>query len=103
EVPLANGRRADLMAISPKGELPIVEIKVSKADLLGDQKWTAHPDYCDRFLWAVPHALAQYLEEDRFLPCDAGLLIADRYDAVVMREPSTRIFAPPRGTDETSR
>ena len=58
EVPLPNGRRADLMAIGPQGELTIVEIKVSKADLLGDQKWTDYLDYCDRFFWAVPHALA---------------------------------------------
>jgi hypothetical protein len=32
-----------------QGELTIVEIKVSKADLLGDQKWTDYLDYCDRF------------------------------------------------------
>ena len=55
---LPNGRRADLMAIGPKGELTIVEIKVSKADLLGDQKWIDYLDYCDRFFWAVPQALA---------------------------------------------
>jgi hypothetical protein len=54
EVPLPNGRRADLMAIGPKGELTIVEIKVSRADLLSDQKWTDYLDYCDRFFWAVP-------------------------------------------------
>ena len=44
EVPLPNGRRADLMGIDPKGNLTIVEIKVAKADLLGDGKWT---DYLD--------------------------------------------------------
>ena len=103
EVPLPNGRRADLMAIGPKGELTIVEIKVSKADLLGDQKWTDYLDYCDRFFWAVPHALAHLLEEDRFLPGEAGLLVADRYDAAVMREPSIRLLAPARRKSETLR
>ena len=44
EVPLPTGRRADMMAIDGKGQLVIVEIKVSKADLLGDGKWT---DYLD--------------------------------------------------------
>jgi hypothetical protein len=91
------------MAVGPKGELTIVEIKVSKADLLGDQKWTDYLDYCDRFFWAVPHALAHHLDEDRFLPGEAGLLIADRYDAVVMREPSTRLLAPARRKAETLR
>ena len=50
EVPLDGGRRADLMAIGPKGELVIVEIKVSRADLLGDGKWTDYLPHCDRFL-----------------------------------------------------
>ena len=47
EVPLPNGRRADMMAIDARGLLTIVEIKVSRADLLGDQKWPDYLDYCD--------------------------------------------------------
>jgi hypothetical protein len=54
EVPLANGRRADLMGVDAHGRIVIVEIKVSRADLLGDSKWTDYLDYCDRFFWAVP-------------------------------------------------
>jgi hypothetical protein len=54
EVPLGNGRRVDLFALSPKGIITIVEIKVSKADLLGDAKWPDYLDYCDRYFWAVP-------------------------------------------------
>jgi hypothetical protein len=103
EVPLPNGRRADLMAIGPRGELTIVEIKVSKADLLADQKWTDYLEYCDRFFWAVPQPLAHLLEEERVLPGDAGLLVADRYDAAVMRECSTRPLAPARRKAETLR
>src|ERR1700743_2876443 len=54
EVPLGNGRRADIMAIDAKGCLAIIEIKGSRAALLGDMKWPDYLDYCDRFLWAVP-------------------------------------------------
>ena len=68
EVPLPNGRRADMMAIDPKGALTIVEIKVAKADLLGDCKWTGYLDYCDHFYWAVPPFLAAILEHERYLP-----------------------------------
>ncbi len=103
EVPLPNGRRADLMAIGPRGELTIVEIKVSRADLLGDQKWVDYLDYCDRFFWAVPQALAALLDDPRFMPDEAGLLVADRYDAAVIREPSTRPLAPARRKAETLR
>ena len=54
EVPLPNGRRADMMAIDAAGLITIVEIKVSRADLLGDGKWIDYLGYCDRFFWAVP-------------------------------------------------
>src|SRR5215212_1402618 len=96
EVPLANGRRADLMAIDAKGGLTIVEIKVAKADLVGDCKWLDYLDYCDRFFWAVPPALARILDEDRYLPGEAGLIVADRYDAAVIREAAHRPLAPAR-------
>src|SRR3569833_3832456 len=81
EKPLPNGRRADLMAIDAKGGLTIVEIKVAKSDLLGDGKWTDYLEFCDRFFWAVPPHLSPLLDEARFLPADAGVIVADRYDA----------------------
>lgn len=96
EVPLPNGRRADLMAVDPKGQLVIVEIKVSRADLLGDGKWHDYLDYCDRFFWAVPHALSTILDQEHFLPNEAGLLVADRYDAAVWREAVLKPLAPAR-------
>jgi hypothetical protein len=103
EMPLPNGRRADLMAIGSRGELTIVEIKVAKSDLLGDGKWTDYLDYCDRFFWAVPPALAHILEEERYLPQSAGLIVADRYDAAVVREAANRPMAPARRKSELLR
>ena len=49
EVPLRNGRRADMMAIDSAGTITIVEIKVSRADLMGDCKWNDYLAHCDRF------------------------------------------------------
>lgn len=103
EVPLPNGRRADLMAIDGKGQLTIVEIKVAKADLLGDEKWRDYLDYCDRFFWAVPQHLAQLTEAERFLPEAAGLIVADRYDAAVLREAAQRPLAAARRKAELLR
>ena len=103
EVPLPNGRRADLMAIGPKGALTIVEIKVAKADLLGDMKWTDYLDYCDRFFWAVPASLTGILDDVRYLPQSAGLIIADRYDAVIAREAAQRPLPPARRKAEILR
>jgi hypothetical protein len=96
EMPLPNGRRADLMAIDPKGALTIVEIKVAKADLLGDGKWLDYLDFCDRFFWAVPPQLARLLEEERYLPAQAGLIVADRYDAAIIRDAAHLPLAPAR-------
>lgn len=103
EMPLPNGRRADLMAIDSKGSFTIVEIKVAKADLVGDGKWTDYLDYCDHFFWAVPPHLAQLLEEERYLPGEAGLIVADRYDAAVVREAAHRPLAPARRKAEILR
>ncbi|MDP9163959.1 MAG: MmcB family DNA repair protein [Pseudomonadota bacterium] len=103
EVPLPNGRRADLMAIDGKGQLTIVEIKVAKADLLGDGKWRDYLDYCDHFFWAVPQALAHLTDGADFLPDSAGLIVADRYDAAVLREPLLRPLAPARRKAELLR
>jgi hypothetical protein len=87
EVPLDGGRRADLMGVGAKGELVIVEIKVSRADLLGDAKWQDYLAHCDRFFWAVPEGFdASPLESEGFLPDRAGVIVADRYDAAIVRE-----------------
>lgn len=87
EVPLDGGRRADLMAIDARGSIIIVEIKVSRADLLGDGKWTDYLGCCDRYYWAVPAGFdASPLDGEAFLPTRTGIIIADRYDAVIVRE-----------------
>ena len=104
EVPLPNGRRADMMALDAKGRLTIVEIKVSRADLMGDQKWPDYLDYCDRFFWAVPAGFAlEPFETEPFQPDCCGLIVADRYDAAVIREPALRTLAPARRKAETLR
>ena len=100
EMPLPNGRRADMMAIDARGELTIVEIKVAKADLVGDGKWLDYLEYCDRFYWAVPPHLASICETERFLPGEAGLIVADRYDAVLAREAAYRPLAAARRKSE---
>ncbi len=104
EVPLPNGRRADMMAIDAKGLITIVEIKVSRADLLGDQKWPDYLDYCDRFCWAVPAGFVLTpFDGESFRPSVSGLIVADRYDAAIVRAPQTSLLAPARRRAETLR
>lgn len=104
EVSLRNYRRADLMGVNNKGEIIIVEIKCARADLLGDQKWTEYLDYCDRFFWAVPAGFdCSPFEKPAFLPERAGLIVADAYDAEMIRSAAYMPLAAARRKTETVR
>lgn len=93
-----------MMAIDAAGMMTIVEIKVSRADLLGDRKWPDYLDYCDRFFWAVPPGFAREpFETAAFRPQLCGLIVADRYDAEVARDAPVRKLAPARRKAETLR
>lgn len=102
EVPLPNGRRADMVAVDPRGHISIVEIKVARADLIADVKWPDYLDWCDRFYWALSPVLDPDLLADR-QPERCGLIVGDRYDAVILREGSDHPLAPARRRAELLR
>lgn len=104
EVSLRNHRRADLMGVNGKGEIVIVEIKCARADLLGDQKWPEYLDYCDRFFWAVPAGFDfARVESEAFLPERTGLIVADAYDAQIIRPAALVPLAAARRKVEVQR
>lgn len=80
ELALANHRRADVVALEASGRITIVEVKVSRADLMGDSKWPAYGDFADAFAFAVP---AGFRLDD--VPEGPGLLVGDGYGAVLVR------------------
>lgn len=87
EVPLPDGRRADILGIDAAGRLTCVEIKISRADLRSDRKWTVYLAHCDRFFWAVPPGvLIDDLATPAFRPEATGLIVADRFDADLLRD-----------------
>ena len=91
EVPLPNGRRADVLAIDGRGQFLLVEIKSCRADFRSDNKWPDYLEFCDFFYFAVA---AEFPRE--LLPQEAGLLIADPYSAVIERDTPGRLLAPAR-------
>ena len=104
EMPLRNGRRADLMGIDAKGQIVIVEIKVSRADLLGDAKWPDYLDFCDRFFWGLPPELDRAcLETVDFMPSRCGVIVADGYDAEILRPAPLEPLAAARRKVEVER
>jgi len=104
EMPLRCGRRADLMGVDAKGRIVIVEIKVSRADLMADAKWPEYLDYCDRFYWGLCSALDHSLVEgEAFLPAHCGVIVADGYDAEIVRPAPSLPLAAARRKAETER
>ena len=91
EFPLANGRRADIIALGRSGEVAIVEVKSSVADFRADRKWVDYRDFADRFYFAVPNNFPVAL-----IPEDCGLIVADRFDASLIRDGSPSPLASGR-------
>ncbi len=86
-----SGLRVDVMALGPKGEIWIVECKSSRADFQSDSKWQGYLEWCDRYFWAVDEDFPTDL-----LPEHTGLLIADSYDAEILRMAPEAKLAPAR-------
>jgi hypothetical protein len=104
EMPLRNGRRADLMGLDAKGHVVIVEIKTARGDLLGDGKWPDYLDFCDRFYWGLPPELDRAcLEGDNFRPDCCGVIVGDAYDAEIIRPAPLSPLAPARRKAEVER
>lgn len=82
ELPLANGRRADVVALSGCGDVLIVEIKSCLLDYQSDGKWHDYLPYCDRLYFAVATDFPCEV-----IPGEVGLFLADRYGAETVREP----------------
>lgn len=85
EFSLKNGRRADVLALDGDGRFTLVEIKSSLADFRADTKWPDYLDFCDQFFFAVPHGFPVDV-----LPETEGLMIADRWDAAIVRPAEAR-------------
>ena len=79
------------MALGPKGEIWVIECKSSRADYQSDRKWEGYLDWCDRYFWAVDEDFPTDL-----LPEGTGLIIADVYDAEIIRMGPEEKLAPAR-------
>ena len=90
ELTLASGRRADLISLSDKGEIWIVEIKTSIEDFRVDRKWPEYRAFCDRLYFATNKDTPAEI-----FPEDAGLFVADAYGAELLRDAPDHRLSPP--------
>ncbi len=98
ELPLPNGRRADVVGLSPSGDIWIVEIKSGVEDFRVDQKWPEYRDFSDQLFFAVAPAFPLDI-----LPPDTGLILADRYGGEIVRPAPELRLAPARRKSMTLR
>ncbi|MEL6196511.1 MAG: MmcB family DNA repair protein [Pseudomonadota bacterium] len=91
EFPTPEGRRMDLCALGPKGEIWCVEVKSSRADFVADAKWMRYLPFCDRLFFAVPEGFP-----DDLLPPEHGLIRVDAWDGALLRMAASRTVASAR-------
>lgn len=80
EFPLANGQRADILALGKNGDPVIVEIKSSVDDFRTHRNWAGYRDFADRLYFAVPSDFSALL-----IPEECGLIVADPFGAALLR------------------
>jgi hypothetical protein len=88
ELPLPSGRRADIAAVGPSGEIWIVEVKSCLNDFRTDHKWEDYRAHCDRLFFAVDCDFPQHV-----IPDEAGLMVVDEYGGAILREANAHPLA----------
>jgi len=91
EIPLPNGRRADLLALRPDGGFACIEVKSGPRDFLVDTKWPEYRAYCDALYFAVDTDFPLGL-----LPDDTGWIVAYGPEAEIVREAPSHPLSPAR-------
>ena len=81
EVPLPNGRRADILALRPDGGFVCIEVKSGPRDFLTDLKWPDYRAFSDALCFAVDVDFPQEL-----LPTETGLIVAAGLEADLLRD-----------------
>ena len=89
ELGLSDGRRADIVALKADGTILIVEVKSCLADFRADRKWRDYAAHCDRLYFAISEATPAAI-----MPEEAGLILADRFGAAILRDPEPHPLAP---------
>ena len=91
EVPLPNGRRADILALRPDGCFVCIEVKSGARDFLSDLKWPDYRAFSDALYFAVDVEFPQEL-----LPAETGLIVAAGLEADLLREAPAHPLATAR-------
>lgn len=81
EVPLPNGRRADILALQPDGGFACIEVKSGPRDFLTDLKWPEYREFADALYFAVDADFPRAL-----LPAETGLIVSAGLEADLLHD-----------------
>lgn len=94
EFKLRTNRRVDVVGLDKGGRFKVIEIKSSVADFRADGKWPEYIPYSDQFYFAIANGFPVEI-----LPEECGIMIADAYNAAILREaPLNKLNAKRRST-----
>ena len=85
EFKLRSKHRVDVIGLDKGGYFIIVEIKSSVTDFRADTKWQEYIPYGDQMYFAVANGFPIEI-----LPEECGVMIADAYNAAVLRDSPVR-------------
>jgi len=91
ELPLPNGRRADLLALRPDGGFVCIEVKSGPRDFQTDLKWPDYREFCDALYFAVDSGFPLAL-----LPEEVGVIVTSGQEADMMRPAPSHPLPPAR-------
>jgi hypothetical protein len=91
ELPLPNGRRADLLALRPDGGFVCIEVKSGLRDFLTDGKWPDYREFCDALYFAVD---AEFPQDA--LPDGVGIIVTHAQEADFIRPAPAHPMPPAR-------
>ena len=91
EVTLANGRRADILALRPDGGFVCIEVKSDLPDFRADQKWPEYRAFCDALFFAVDLDFPAEV-----LPEECGLIVAAETAEIIRQAPAHNLPASRR-------
>ena len=85
--------RADLLAVTIRGQITIVEIKSSLQDFRSDKKWQLYLPFCHKFYWAMSEELHDRVKDQIQPGC--GVFVLDENGSISKVRPARMQEVPP--------
>ena len=102
EIGVKEGLRADVLSVSMRSKITMIETKSSVQDFRTDKKWQRYLKYCHQFYFAVDVATYKKIKDD--IPKGIGVfVVSDRLGIKIFQKASNREVDPKLLLDTVTR